>query len=187
MRISLHSNTRGETRTRNLLLRRKVRHVIDHAAGLYTRLTNMSTDSLVTHSPGCSIISTSARTVYAASCAPRACDPGSTPGVRICPTQVRVLPGSYQMTHPACAKLGYHSRRSRHRACVRGGHPTGCCDCFEHVHARHRPATDEGTLHGPESCIRQRALDKQQRQEGPNPGPRAPEARVIPPDQAANW
>ena len=51
--------------------------------------------------------------------------------------------------------------------------------------------TDEGTLHGPESCIRQRALDKQQRQEGPfrewNPGLRAPEARVIPLGQAANW
>ena len=71
------------------------------------------------------------------------------------------------MTHPASATPGYHSRRSRHRACVRGGHPTGCCECFEHVHARHRPATDEGTLHGPESCIRGRAPGKQQGQQGP--------------------
>ena len=148
--------------------------MLDHAAGLYTPLTNMSQ----THLPGCSVIGTNACTV-AASCTPRACGPGSTHGARVCLTQLRVPPGSCQMTHPASSKLGYDSRRKRHRACVRGRHPTGCCENFEHLHARHRPATDEGTLHGPEPCMRERAPDKQQGQDGPirewNLGPRAPE------------
>ena len=59
----------------------------------------------------------------------------------------------------------------------------GNCPYFEHVHATHLPATDESTLHGPQSCMRERAPDKQQGQEGPfrewNPGLGAPEVTAT--------
>ena len=140
MLIRLHNSTRGETRTRNLplrSLRREASSPVGHTSSCappcgtsqdaprkrVDRLTSDALAWLFDHRHQCTYCSGIMH-------ASRACGPGSTPGARTCPMQVRVLPGSYQMTHPACAMLSYHSRgrRSQHRACVRGGHPTGCCE-----------------------------------------------------------
>ena len=56
--------------------------------------------------------------------------------------------------------------------------------------ARRRLATDGITLQGLEPCRCEQPLDMHREQQGPfrelNPGPRAPEARIMPLDQTAN-